>query len=142
MCVYVCAYVCLDLMQIRLFSIQHIAEVWSECNSPPLRLQCLEGSGGLVLAEYADSSVRLLDATSNEVRDTHPHTHTGTHTHTHTHTHICTHRHTHGHTHGHTHTHTDTYTGLLDATSKEVRWAEGYTHIHRSDAALMIECVY
>jgi hypothetical protein len=55
------------LIQVKLFSIQHIYEVWAECNAAPTALRNLPGTGGLVLAEYADSSVRLLNAMSAEV---------------------------------------------------------------------------
>ncbi|GFH22931.1 uncharacterized protein HaLaN_20469 [Haematococcus lacustris] len=54
--------------EVKLFSLQHLYEPWCRCNAACTALTALPGSGGLILAEFADSSVRLLDAHSQEVR--------------------------------------------------------------------------
>ncbi len=56
------------LPQVKLFSVQHLFEVWADFNAALTSLRQLPGSGGLVLAEFADSSVRLLNTGSSEVR--------------------------------------------------------------------------
>ncbi|KAG2494055.1 hypothetical protein HYH03_007699 [Edaphochlamys debaryana] len=49
--------------EVKLFSISHLFESWMDCNSA---VTCLRPvSPGLILAEFADSSVRLLDAADN-----------------------------------------------------------------------------
>jgi hypothetical protein len=53
--------------QVRIFSVHHLLEVWQDCNATPTALKALPGSGGLVLAEFSDSSVRLLEASPLEV---------------------------------------------------------------------------
>ncbi|GFR49528.1 hypothetical protein Agub_g11572 [Astrephomene gubernaculifera] len=46
--------------EVKLFTITHLFESWMDCNSPVTHLRHV--SYGLILAEFADSSVRLLDA--------------------------------------------------------------------------------
>lgn len=43
---------------IKLFSILNLYQGWMECNSEPVSLKQL--SHGLILAEFRDSSVRIL----------------------------------------------------------------------------------
>ncbi|MEW5315346.1 MAG: hypothetical protein WDW38_006784 [Sanguina aurantia] len=50
--------------EVKLFSISHLFETWMDCNSPVASLRQL--SYGLVLAEFQDSSIRLLDAHSTK----------------------------------------------------------------------------
>ncbi|GAX84070.1 hypothetical protein CEUSTIGMA_g11494.t1 [Chlamydomonas eustigma] len=47
---------------VKVFSVQNLYQGWMDCNSEPLSLQQL--SYGLILAEFADSSVRILDSAS------------------------------------------------------------------------------
>ncbi len=54
------------MLQVKVFTIQHLYDLLLECNSAPLALRKLKS--GLILAEFADCSVRLLDVTSERVR--------------------------------------------------------------------------